>query len=336
LALHDTLRVGVLTSKTQDPAETDRVELFPEVTSWGLRDLPRILAVLRRWRPDIVHVQFPTQGYKGRRLPKLLPLLCRALGFTVVQTWHEPVGPRPLERLFWLLVQTPVSGGLVFVRPNYEQALPGILRWGLHGKTRRFIPNASVIPPVRLSRAEVEAIRVRLLRAGANRLVVYFGFLHPAKGVEQVFQVTDPRTDQLVIIGDVQQADAYHQRIAALAAVEPWKDKVTFTGFLAADEVARIIAAADAVVLPFLNGGGEWNTSIHGAQAQGTFVICTSTRRRGYSAPENTYFARPGDWRDMRAGLERYAGTRCAAAQAQASWSAIAQDHLSLYKEVLG
>ncbi len=41
----------------------------------------------------MVHVQFPSQGYRGN-LPWQLPVLLHASGFTVVQTWHEYVAAR--------------------------------------------------------------------------------------------------------------------------------------------------------------------------------------------------------------------------------------------------
>jgi hypothetical protein len=65
------------------------------------------------------------------------------------------------------------------------------------------------------------------------------------------------------------------------------------TGFLAPEQAGRLLAAADAAVFPFLDGGGEWNSSIHGAAAQGTFVLATSMNKRGYDAAKNIYYAAP-------------------------------------------
>jgi glycosyltransferase involved in cell wall biosynthesis len=103
---------------------------------------------------------------------------------------------------------------------------------------------------------------------------------------------------------------------------------------LPAEELAGAIAAADAVVLPFLQGGGEWNTSIHGAQAQGTLVVTTSTVRYGFDTATNTYFATPGDIPAMRSALEQYIGNKLTIAKAPVgeSWRTIATAHLDLYR----
>jgi glycosyltransferase involved in cell wall biosynthesis len=336
LAGRHSMHVGVLTSRLATAAEPARdFEVFPVVDTWRPREIGTILEVLRRWRPDIVHVQFPTQGYVGRRLPRMLPLIYSLRGYHVVQTWHEPVGTRPLERLLWFAVQAPISGGIIVVRPNYEQAMPRWLRWALRGKTRRFIPNASVLPRVQLSQEELASTRARFI-GPQRRLVAYFGFLHPAKAVEQLFRIADPGRDHLVIVGELREEDSYHREIVRLGNSAAWRGNVTLTGFLQPEEVARVIAAADAVILPFLLGGGEWNTSIHGAQAQGTFVLSTSTQRHGYSAAENTYFARPSDCEDMRRALTAHGGQKSSGNDGLAqSWAAIADGHEAVYRQVL-
>jgi glycosyltransferase involved in cell wall biosynthesis len=339
LALRPELEVGVLTSRAaQVAAPGSSFKLLPWVDSWTLPHVGRVLRLVRQWRPDIVHIQLPTQGYDGSWLPRVLPLLCRLSGLRVVQTWHEPelMGRLGFRQLLWSLVQAPVGGGLVVVRPDYDATARGILRVAFSFKTRRLIPNASVIPGVELESDEVESIRAGVAAPG-RRVIVYFGFMHAAKGVEQLFQIADPLRDHLVIIGEVKETDAYHCEILRLANTEPWTGRTTLTGFLSPEAAARLLGAADAVVLPFIAGGGEWNTSIHGAQAQKTFVMTTSTQRTGYSPDENTYYARPGDLAQMRAALNQYAGRRsstAAAAAATNSWKSIGDAHFELYRRV--
>src|SRR6476619_5245508 len=48
--------------------------------SWRLRSALKMLKKIAAWRPDIVHFQFPTQGYAGYFLPWVLPLLLRMSG----------------------------------------------------------------------------------------------------------------------------------------------------------------------------------------------------------------------------------------------------------------
>jgi hypothetical protein len=65
--------------------------------------------------------------------------------------------------------------------------------------------------------------------------------------------------------------------------------KVTITGFLAAEELALLLAAADAVV-SFPQWKRHWNSSIHAAMAQEASCV-TSTETHGYSREQNAYYA---------------------------------------------
>ncbi len=81
-----------------------------------------------------------------------------------------------------------------------------------------------------------------------------------------------------------------------------------------------------------------WNTSLHGAALQGTFIITTSTDRQGYDAQENVYYARPGDVDDMRRALQHYLGRKNTESNIRrlATWETIAAEHRRLYEDVLG
>jgi len=176
------------------------------------------------------------------------------------------------------------------------------------------------------------------LNSSAKYFVAYFGFIYPNKSVELMFDVPDPRQDHLVLIGQLNQDHPYQRAVRERTQREPWRGKVTVTDFLPGDEVARLLAAVDAVVLPFRDGGGVWNTSLQAAAIQGTFVLTTSRERQGFDSSSNIYFSKPGDITDMRSALRQYVGRRntSAVTDGYASWEFIAQAHASLYREILG
>jgi len=98
-----------------------------------------------------------------------------------------------------------------------------------------------------------------------------------------------------------------------------------------------LLAVADAVVLPFRDGGGEWNTSIHGATLQGTIVITTSQSGSGYDKKHHVYYAKVDDVQEMRSALEVYAGRRREddAHPDKNAWREIAAEHHLLYEHLL-
>jgi glycosyltransferase involved in cell wall biosynthesis len=332
LARRENTSVAVLTDVAATPIPPDlEFEIFPIAHGWRMLDvLPIVLAALR-WRPDVIHIQYPTQGYGRRFLPWLLPALFRLLNVPVVQTWHE----YHLKGSKRNILNAVLAGGLVVVRPNYKNMMPAWYRWLIRRKHIHLIPNASAIPRLRLTDAEKSTIRLHLAPESKN-LIVYFGFVHPAKRVELLFEVADPAKHHLVLICDLNSEDAYHRTILNRIEQEPWVGNVTVTGFLPAEEAGRLLAAAAAVVLPFKEGGGKWNTSIHAAAIQGTFVLTTGLDRHGYDPSENIYYARPDDVADMRDALRMYiSSTSARRFETQADWESIASAHMSFYPRLV-
>lgn len=291
-----------------------------------------ILKTIRHFGPDIVHVQFPTQGYGKKTLPWLLPISLESLKISVVQTWHEyyPMGG---------LMNIPnaiAAGGLVVVRPKYLEKMSSWFRWLNRKKQFRYIPNASPLPSASLNEAEINEIRARYVDP-SKVLIAYFGFVYPEKNVEALFEICDPHRHHLVLVCDLNPADKYHSVILRKVHVDPWKRSIMVTGFLPADEVARILAVADAVVLPFRNGGGSWNTSLLGAISQGTFVLTTSREERGYNPSQNVYFAQPGNIDEMKNALEKHIGSKSINRSQDflAEWDFVSNEHVDFYKSII-
>ena len=333
----DDMSVAVLTSRETGSAKTPdgNYEVFPVVKKWKLSEFMRIVGVVRRWRPDIVHIQFPTQGYSNGLLPWLLPALLFLFNVKVAQTWHEYYITWRLRCLS--IPKALVPGGLIVVRQDYKAGMPSFYRRLFRHREFRFISNASALPRVVLSPQERLALRERFAPAGKS-LLVYFGFIYPNKGVELLFEIAVPEKHHIVLVGYFNEAEPYHKAIMERVRQGRWAGKVTVAGFLPPEEAARILAAADAVILPFLGGGGAWNTSLHGAALQGTFVLTTSGERHGYDALENIYYARRDDVEDMREALRLFAGKKNSSENISrlVTWDFIADEHVRLYKTLLG
>lgn len=333
LAQDRDIDVAVLTGASCGDVEApERFEVYPVIDQWRLVETLKVIRIIGRWSPDIVHIQYPSQGYVKRLLPLFLPMIAYLMGARVVQTWHEAYSRRhALE----FLLKAVVPSRIVVVRPNYRKELRPLFRWIATKKKFVFIRNASSIRRVVLEDAEKDELRVRYLR-GQNRLVVFFGFVYPHKGVEQLFEIANPVSDHIVIAGEVREGDAYRKSIIERASQDPWQGKVTVTGFIPARDVAALLAVADAVVLPFRIGGGEWNTSIHASVLQGTFTITTSLTRNGYDKKNNIYYAKPNDTQEMKSALQAHAGTRREqnAELDGDEWQQIAMEHRALYESL--
>ena len=335
LAALPEIGVSVLTSigGATNRDSTDSIQVFPIMERWGIAEAIRVIKIIWQTSPDIVHIQYPTQGYKSGRLPWLIPIIAFLMRKKIVQTWHEIYGGRLNP---FTLVKAIVPGALVVVRPQYIEQVNPKLRKLLRNKRIAFIRNGSAIPKIALSEQEAIKVRQRYIKQ-QERLVVFFGFVYPHKGTELLFDIADPELDQIVIAGQFGGEGEYYQNLKKRAFTDPWAGKTTVTGRLPSEEVAALLTVADAVVLPFRAGGGEWNTSIHCAVLQGTFVLTTATCSSGFDTKSNVYYSEIDNIQEMKAALNKYAGTRRAYDSEidENEWSQIAAEHYSLYEALL-
>jgi glycosyltransferase involved in cell wall biosynthesis len=325
LVAADDVEVGVLTSTAVVAPAQPMVQVLPVMPHWKIGQAAQVFRALRTWRPDLVHIQYPTQGYDAQLLVNLIPLMSASLGARVVQTWHEPL------RLRDLLLRTLVRTEVIVVRPNFRELVRPEVRWALRCRPLHHIRGASALPSVSLCPHESRMLREHYLK-GQQRLVVYFGFIYPHKGVDKLFEIADPQTDHLVIAGEFGQDVSYRARVLELAQGR-WDGKVTFAGFLGEMDAARLLAVSDAVVLPFRTGGGVWNSSIHAAAANGAYIVTTSAERVGFDHSENIAYVPVGDVNAMRAALaESSAPRREVAFSKSTGWGEIVTRHMCIYR----
>ncbi|WP_173063836.1 glycosyltransferase family 4 protein [Phytohabitans houttuyneae] len=275
--------------------DVEAVPLRPPAPGRWLAATVAAAEAVRRMRPDVVHVQFAPSAYRFSALPGLLPRLLPA-GTPLVTTLHEygwwtaPAwipGPawRPLERLrLWdretaLLV--PASSAVVVTNPDHGAEVRR--RTGRRPVLIPIAPNVDRAPSPP-ARAET---RRRLGVADDGFLLVFFGFVHPVKGVRHLLQalpaVRRVRPGlRLVVAGGFTsqalpegEARTFRRELEALAARRGIAGMVTFTGYLPAPEVSALLAAADAAVLPFTAGVSLKSGALLAALAHGVPTAVT-------------------------------------------------------------
>jgi glycosyltransferase involved in cell wall biosynthesis len=224
---------------------------------------------------------------------------------------------------------------LVVVDPAYPAAYRQPYRQMIRHKQCDYIPIGANISRVDLSTEQKTMIR-KGFASEAHRMIVYFGFATHHKGIEVIFHAANPDNDRLVLICELDPHDSYQASIICLAESKKWKGKCTVAGYVEEQEAASILASADAVVLPFIEGATPRNGSLLAARLQGTFVVTTHTEFHGYNASEHTYYASPGNVNEIRDALQIYAGKRFNGNPGIAGWDDIAVKHFKLYDRLIG
>ena len=335
LSINSNNKIAVLTSIKAGNQKGNYFK-FPIIKKWSIFEVFTYLSFLKKWQPDVVHIQFPTQGYGTGLLPWCIPLINFFCRIKTVQTWHEGY---KFKFFLETLLKSIVPSCLIFVRENYVKNNLGMLfRWMVRGKEIFYLPSASAMPVANLTEREFYEIKEYYL-AKQNRLIVFFGFVYPIKGVDLLFSIANPEIDQIVIAGNIDYESNYSKKILSVAKSEAWFGKVTITGFLPASKISELLSVADAVILPFRNGGGDWNTSFHAAMLNNSFVITTSNSTHGYDSAKKTYFAEVDNIDEMKAALEKH----CAAPRKYSKskigevdqWEIIANKHEIIYKRTL-
>ncbi len=332
--------VHVLTSSDRDAGAVAATEVRAGpvvhriVSGWGVSCLRQTLAVIKEIEPEITHVQYPTQGFARRLFPLMIPLLCKLAGTKVVQTWHEGFAIWRFPRVALLAL---VPGTTIVVRPDFLKELHRGYRWISRVREVVYIRSASSIPVAVLTASEER--RLRSHYPADKKVLVFFGFLYPGKGVGHIFEFADPKQWHLVIAGAIPEDRSYLRELQSRSQQPDWCGNVTFAGPLPAIEIAQLLAVADGIALPFEMGGGEWNSSLQAAIANRTFVITTSKKRNGYEASTDTYYAQPGDVEEMRRALQlKLTGSFQPDRPGQCvdGWQRIAGEHHAVYREIQG
>jgi glycosyltransferase involved in cell wall biosynthesis len=322
------MQVGLLAYQSIDPLPAG-VQSVNFHGGWGWTAFMKMWRALRGYQADVVHLQYPSLGYPRSLSTIGLALLARLSGVRLVVTLHEPLRWLSLP-WFWALVFSARS--VVYVRLNYFELLPRFQAWYLRQRPHQLIQNASAVPTSRLDANDQQALRRQYAKDRA-RLVCYFGFIFPGKGIELLLDVVQPSNDQLVLVG-ASPDEHYLQQLQQWIEAKGLTDNVQITGMLPAADVADLLACSDAVILPFPSGSGSWNTTVHSALAQGTTVITTTVDEPKHDLQRNIFFVRPGDVKGMRDLLSRYAGRKVAKQSTQHQWQHIACEHVQVYRDL--
>jgi glycosyltransferase involved in cell wall biosynthesis len=339
--------VGVLTRVEAGDINAGGVEVLPVIKRWSIFEAKHFADVVRAWKPDVAHIQYPSLGYGTGLLPYFVPLILRQMGIPVVEAWHEPPSRgryaptlrakvvRYLRSMRYL-PNALVRDRLVEVEPDSLTRLYAPYAGLIRRKTVNLVPVASNIPRVDVKDQERGAIRAKYTRGG-RRLIATFGHAYPTKGFDSLFDIANPETDTLVLImsldGDTQP---YHRHLLSLAETGRWQSNVVVTGFLDTIDVAKLLAVSDAVVLPFRTGVAPRNGSFMAARVQGTLVVTTSTSRSGFVADENVFYAPVDDIDGMREAVAKLAGNQPNLGPEKViGWPDIADMHFDLYQRYL-
>ncbi|MEJ2886024.1 glycosyltransferase family 4 protein [Actinomycetospora aeridis] len=238
----------------------------------GPLGLLRAARYLRASGADVAHVQFAPSAFGFSGAPGLLGDLA---GMPLVTTLHEygwwTVAPRVPEPVWTFLERRGladretgrlVSRSAAVLTTNADHAATLRERCGVEARRAPLLPNVEVDPT-----APDRASTRRALGVPADaELVVFFGFVHPVKGLRYLVDAIARLAGQhpalhLLVLGGftslalpVDEAEAFRAELTAHVDAAGVADRVTITGHRPAREVSAALQAADIAAFPFTAG----------------------------------------------------------------------------------
>ena len=300
---------------------------------WGVHGVFEAARFIRRWRPDVAHIQYPSVAFYAHKSPLFLPVLLRFMGIRVVATLHEPVFKNRSGFLLLFGLRA-----IVFLEDFSARIREmGWMRKALLRRVRiERIDAGPSIERVAATSADIARIRAAC-RVRENEIAaLYFGFAYPAKGLEYLLRALKDVAIKLVLACDLSLADAYQARILRLIEDEGLSDRVVVTGYLPEKELSQLISAADFTIFPFTAGMRVSNSSYLVARAHAKLIVTTSTEKKGYVATQDTVFCAPGSAEALASAIKEAAKhlNSSRSAPADDPWGDIGARHQKLYRDL--
>lgn len=276
----------MVTSKSVDTAPitgSPPYEVRPVVVSWGLQNLPNIVAIVLRLRAEVVLLQYPTSTYRRQigifLLPLFLRLLSRSGAQCILMIVHEFRRTPLIKRVAIAFMIATAHRTLIF--PEDLESLKRFLPARLLRISKR-PPSPPSFPDSFVSASDRATLRHELGCADGEALAVHFGFISPRKGLHTLvgalgylMSTTDVRL-HLMVVGDPAPGMApWVTDLRMTAASLGLQSHITWCGYQEDRQVLRILKAADMCVLPFDDGFSPGSASFAQAAACGVPIITT-------------------------------------------------------------
>ena len=316
--------VKILTEKSKNLSK----ELF-QLESWKLNEFFNYISVIKKFRPDIIHIQLADILLNKGFLVSLIPIISIFYSKKIIQTWHEPCGNKNFLKFFLLTFN---SIQLISVRPDFKNLIKKsmffIFRFHFLFKKIYYIKSSYLIKKRKISKNLIIKIRKKYLN-NKNRLIVSFGNSYKNKRFEKLFQIIDKKKDQLIIVSKLSSRKKYDRKIINLQKKYSNNSKIlnNFNDF----RLFELLTSADTILLLINPYVGNWNTTFNIARLSKSLIIATSKNKEGYYKKENIYYLKEINLNIIKDAIDKYSGKKNNLKLKINSWKNVSNDHIKFY-----
>jgi len=348
------------------------------VDRWELRDLVSLVRSLHQTPADLIHIQHAAGTYGFDRAIFLLPALLKATG------WRKPIVTTIHEYGWWewqpkwipasLLEQIKTWGqshswwdredGFLLTHSDAIITTNYSATQIIHSRLPKLdskvneVPIGANVNVLIQDRTQARTILRRQCGWSADSVViVFFGFLHPVKGLETLLSafkqvsVMQPQA-RLLLLGGVEslalpaaQATDHWQCLQTTIVTLNLQSVVHMTGYVDDATVSQYLSGADVGVLPFNHGVTLKSGSLLALMSHALPVVATRSippdpalthspvqfttpRHVNELALALNHLLKDDDWR-------KQLGVAGQAYSQSFSWEAVAEKHVEIYQHVM-
>jgi len=323
-SLKKNYKVKILTEKSKILSK-DVLQL----NSWNLSEFFNYIRMIKKFKPDIIHIQLADILLNKGFLVSLLPIISIFYSKKIIQTWHEPCGNKNFLKFFLLTFN---SIKIISVRPDFknhiEKAMFFIFRFHFIFKKINYIKSSYLIKKKKLSKNSIRETRRKYLN-NKNRLIVSFGNSYSNKRFDKLFKIIDKEKDQLIIASKLNSKKKYDRKIISMQKKYSKNSKIIDN--LNDLKLFELLSSADIILLLIDPYVGNWNTTFNIARLSKSLVIATSKNKKGYYKKENIYYLKEINLNKIKDAINKYSRKKNNFKLKINSWKNVSNDHIKFY-----
>ena len=335
---NDKVEVSVITSK-EASSENKKIKIYNIIDEYNFNSIKIILSKLKEIKPDIVHIQYPSNKYVHRRVTSvLLPLSIKFFlkNIKLVETIHEYPEYLKKGKLFYSLNYS-IMDYIIIAEEKYNDFIKKDFEKIYNKLNIKYIPIGSNIPKSEMTDVQKQELRKKL---GIEnfKIISYFGFASDKKGIEILldsFKYIKNSNVKLLFIGELNKENSYHNKLLNLITELNLEENIIITGFIEdPKKVSDYLAISDICVLPFVEGAQTRNTSYLAAVNQDINVITTSLDEK--KDFDNIFFVKPNNSKILADKIDEVLETKkCKNECSKDNWRKIVDEHCNIYKKII-
>ncbi|MCI8397457.1 MAG: glycosyltransferase [Clostridia bacterium] len=326
--------IHIITSERAS-SESKSLNVHNIVKEWKFSALKPILNELKKIQPDVVNIQYPSDEYYRRTVSVLPILIKRKIKCKVTITVHEydyfNLNENRLKDKIRLYLNFCKLDKIITVE---EKFIPRIKK-DYSKANIAYIPISSNIPRNKAKAEDLENIRKKYELEG-KKVLSYFGFAVPVKGIEYLLKCVQKLDDdvKLLFINHLDENNEYHKTLLDLIKELKIEEKVAITGFIDdAEDVANLLEASDICVLPFVNGLKKSNGSFLAAYNQKIKIITTSNKEE--VEEKGIYYVKPNQEQELLEKIQYALEKEEEIDRDILTWDNVVKSYLESFNEVM-